>query len=658
MAEGAVQATKAVPGAAGRGPTARRAIGHARGSRRMFPEPGEAAERSAGARSVRAMIRGASTAGSGLVPPVVSEALASPGQPFTAPVQRAGAPASSYAADADRVHEAAQLGTGGVGGPLPYLEAIQRSFGNHDVSRIVAHADAKAAHGSKAMGAEAFTTGDHVTFAGPPSLHTAAHEAAHAIQQRAGVHLPGGVGQAGDRYEQHADAVADLVVGGRSAEALLTQGAQPPGMNQAAVSASPHQGEASKKAGPASHDRALGTQGVQRQPAPSAPQPEPGLEQEKKKADSIYNKAVNAWSFLAQRQVLAIRSLYTEAQKPSKPSLAEQLLGALAEAALAGALGGIGGLLAGAIERKVTEIFVARALEAGAGRFRDAAGRFITNEAGIKLAAEASKRTAKFVSESAKDAMKEGVKSLAKPKIHALLSDGKEPIDAFFEGQMNTVVDAGKLGFDDAENKRADVLNDWNPIQAAQVEYEAMNDIYDAAAATQKDETLKNWLIYKAQIDAGVVEQGVAAGTTNLAGETWPDWYGSYQAGVLYVVVTRDLTIRKAHLKGSTANFVALLQDKPINKMGIPVIMDFDFPGIPDFYVNVNEKEFLWLVPRGGGAGNTFLRMHGGAHEVMGEEYGQVYTGWEGGDPITGGWNLWNNIIGPQKIKGILEPDK
>jgi hypothetical protein len=37
------------------------------------------------------------------------------------------------------------------------------------------------------------------------------------------VQLPGGVGKLGDRYEQHADAVADAVVRGESAESLLDQ---------------------------------------------------------------------------------------------------------------------------------------------------------------------------------------------------------------------------------------------------------------------------------------------------------------------------------------------------------------------------------------------------------------------------------------------------
>jgi hypothetical protein len=59
---------------------------------------------------------------------------------------------------------------------------------------------------------------------GAPSVHTAAHEAAHVVQQRGGVQLKGGVGETGDAYERHADTVADAVVAGRSAEDLLDAG--------------------------------------------------------------------------------------------------------------------------------------------------------------------------------------------------------------------------------------------------------------------------------------------------------------------------------------------------------------------------------------------------------------------------------------------------
>jgi Domain of unknown function (DUF4157) len=119
------------------------------------------------------------------------------------------------------VRAAAEHGISGSGGALPHLGKIQRSFGRHDVSGVKAHTDRRAAAGAEAMGAEAFATGDHVAFSGQPDLHTAAHEAAHVVQQRGGVQLKGGVGEVGDPHERHADAVADLVVQGKSAEALL-----------------------------------------------------------------------------------------------------------------------------------------------------------------------------------------------------------------------------------------------------------------------------------------------------------------------------------------------------------------------------------------------------------------------------------------------------
>ena len=104
---------------------------------------------------------------------------------------------------------------------LPFLDTIQRSFGRHDVSHVQAHTGKGAARQALAMGAEAFAQGSEVTFLGRPSLHTAAHEAAHVVQQQAGVDVPGGVGREGDAYEQHADAVADRVTRGESSEALL-----------------------------------------------------------------------------------------------------------------------------------------------------------------------------------------------------------------------------------------------------------------------------------------------------------------------------------------------------------------------------------------------------------------------------------------------------
>jgi hypothetical protein len=145
-------------------------------------------------------------------------------RPATSGIQRK----ETGAATGGDVHEAASRGVAGGGTALPHAEAIQRSFGAHDVSGIQAHTGAAAQHASRDIGAQAYAMGSHVAFAGAPDLHTAAHEAAHVVQQRAGVQLKGGVGEAGDPYERHADAVADKVVAGHSAEALLGQMAPMP----------------------------------------------------------------------------------------------------------------------------------------------------------------------------------------------------------------------------------------------------------------------------------------------------------------------------------------------------------------------------------------------------------------------------------------------
>lgn len=136
------------------------------------------------------------------------------------PVQRAG---EAEGPDSDAVHRAAAHGVSGGGGALPHLDAIQRSFGRHDVSHVSAHVGGVAAEASQAMNAQAYAVGNQTAFRSAPDLHTAAHEAAHVVQQRAGVHLKDGVGQAGDHYERHADAVADRVVRGESAETLLDE---------------------------------------------------------------------------------------------------------------------------------------------------------------------------------------------------------------------------------------------------------------------------------------------------------------------------------------------------------------------------------------------------------------------------------------------------
>ena len=123
--------------------------------------------------------------------------------------------------DSNGVKATAAEGFTGGASALPHLDNIQNSFGNHDVSNVQAHVGGPAEGACASMGASAYASGNNVAFSKSPDLHTAAHEAAHVVQQREGVQLAGGVGKSGDQYEQHADAVADKVTRGQSAGALL-----------------------------------------------------------------------------------------------------------------------------------------------------------------------------------------------------------------------------------------------------------------------------------------------------------------------------------------------------------------------------------------------------------------------------------------------------
>lgn len=136
-----------------------------------------------------------------------------------APVQRkATAETGLSGVHAQRV---AREGVVGATDTLHHADLVQRFFGRHDVSNIRAQVGGSARAATQTLGATAYAQGDRVAFADAPDLHTAAHEAAHVVQQRHGHQPAGGMDSPGDALEQHADRVADAVVAGQSAEALL-----------------------------------------------------------------------------------------------------------------------------------------------------------------------------------------------------------------------------------------------------------------------------------------------------------------------------------------------------------------------------------------------------------------------------------------------------
>jgi Domain of unknown function (DUF4157) len=133
-------------------------------------------------------------------------------------------PADGAQNSAAALYGIAAAGVEGASQPLPHLSAIQESFGRHHIGDVQAYMGASAVHAAGSVGASAYAIGGgKVAFAARPSLHTAAHEAAHVVQQRGGIRLKDNIGRKGDQYERHADKVADAVVRAESAEALLDQ---------------------------------------------------------------------------------------------------------------------------------------------------------------------------------------------------------------------------------------------------------------------------------------------------------------------------------------------------------------------------------------------------------------------------------------------------
>lgn len=144
---------------------------------------------------------------------------------------RAGAQEGGGGTAVQHAHPSAGrvTGDGGLGLPasgeaLPHGERIRSAFGAHAgvLDGVTAHVGGEGGAITRAQGAQALAVGDHVAFAAPPDLHLAAHEAAHVAQQQQGVQFHGAGGDAA--LEAHADQVADRVVAGASAEALLAPG--------------------------------------------------------------------------------------------------------------------------------------------------------------------------------------------------------------------------------------------------------------------------------------------------------------------------------------------------------------------------------------------------------------------------------------------------
>ncbi len=177
MAEGGAQATRPVPGGAGRAPAARSASPRPAVPRRMFSRPGEAAERSAGTRSERSAGTRSVRGQNGVFP-----------APSRSPRQREYMlPAiTAQGAAPPIVHDV-------IDSPGTPLDRQTRDFFesrfDRDLSGVRVHTDDRAAASAEAVGATAYAVGPHIVFgtggfaprteAGRRLL---AHELTHVLQ--------------------------------------------------------------------------------------------------------------------------------------------------------------------------------------------------------------------------------------------------------------------------------------------------------------------------------------------------------------------------------------------------------------------------------------------------------------------------------------------
>ena len=122
------------------------------------------------------------------------------------------------------IHTIAQSGFRNSASAYPFQDQIQQAFGDkHDISGLSAYTGPAARSANAEFGSDAYHKGGNVAFGGEPTLHDAAHEAAHYVQNVGTTQLAGGVGSPGDMYERHADQVADGVLQGKDVSGLLDQ---------------------------------------------------------------------------------------------------------------------------------------------------------------------------------------------------------------------------------------------------------------------------------------------------------------------------------------------------------------------------------------------------------------------------------------------------
>ena len=345
------------------------------------------------------------------------------------------------------------------------------------------------------------------------------------------------------------------------------------------------------------------------------------------KFESTYNEAVGTWAFISQKQEAAIRGVYTEAQKTKPPNILDDLLISLAVASLGFGIGAIAGTLASAVEKRLDAAFI-KQYAADAEKqlqqlIQENEGWVLDEEIRKQLAEQLSLRKTAIsaIAKGTGDGFKDGVKSLIGDKVKNLLKEGKKSVDAFFEGQIDAIIEANAKNFWKSEESRTDLfklslIHPLAPIIAATALRDGMKEHFAEAEAIQKRATIVHWLSYQAQLktrsETVQTPDGQEVPTTILHNVVKRGHYlggGSERAedfnGVVLVHAhVEDLDggrstvfADRGQLAGLSQAMLTPLEDLAIYQLRLPVVflIHYHLRNSHDFRVGVNEVGKWWI---------------------------------------------------------------
>jgi hypothetical protein len=206
---------------------------------------------------------------------------------------------------------------------------------------------------------------------------------------------------------------------------------------------------------------------------------------DEERLEDVLDHVSQKYLWIFKKQAGQVEDLRGLSEKSDPPSLSEQLLKGLGEAALSMAIGGIGGIVGVAVKS---------ALKADMGE----------NVASVLA-----------------DMMKDSAKSLSKSAYNVAFSTHKasgDPRNMFFSAQRDAL-----LALAEEQQQRFDLVGKFelrrakDPLGQAEALFQTMNKKSEEAMQVQRTITFDQWCVYMAQRQLGVHDEGKDAAGNELA---------------------------------------------------------------------------------------------------------------------------------------------